>query len=522
MYGPKGLNKMIIPITNETVVTQKGLRVVKTYKSRVPITLMLINLAETQEKKCGDGTKTVLLLTSFLLEKAKEMLRQGISAQIINKGYFIAMTKALDILEDNTILLSDDFQNELSSVIRSVMNNKLTSTSKKIFIDLILKTIVDNKKLLIDANDFDFSDIFYRKVQGKGIHESEVIKGMVIYKDKPTHSIPSKITNPRILLIKQNLDFFLPQNHEAYQKDVYIDSVEKYRQFSQFNNSYYKNLALFFKEKGVDVILCRRKVNKSFIEFCAELGIITLELVGKEDLNKLSKMLEVSVISSIKDFSSAEIGTANLVEYKKITDDEMLILKKEDSPIFTFLLRGGSPLILDELEEIINTSFRVALDTIRDRKFLPGGGALECELSQKLKEYANSYSNKYQLVITEYAKALENLPAYLIINSAKDPFDLIPQLKAEHSNGNCRMGFNSYSNEIIDVIYNGIFDGYNAKKHAIKIASAMARQILRVDGLVMVYDRKLYEKIEEEGKQHRKANHQERIRQHIKKTDIEF
>ena len=29
MYGPKGLNKMIIPVSNETEITQKGYKVIK-------------------------------------------------------------------------------------------------------------------------------------------------------------------------------------------------------------------------------------------------------------------------------------------------------------------------------------------------------------------------------------------------------------------------------------------------------------------------------------------------------------
>ncbi|GAI92264.1 unnamed protein product, partial [marine sediment metagenome] len=161
----------------------------------------------------------------------------------------------------------------------------------------------------------------------------------------------------------------------------------------------------------------------------------------------------------------------------------------------TFLIRGGIPPLMDELEEILNGSLRVAIQTIKDKKLLPGGGALESEISQKLKIYAQNYPNTFQLVINEYAKAIENLPAHLIMNSAAEPLDLIPQLRAEHSNGQKHMGFNCTVNDIVDVVKEGIYDGYFTKKHIIKIASELARQIIRVDNLIMVYDRKLYEQI---------------------------
>ena len=524
MYGPKGLSKMIIPVTNETIITQKGISVVKTFKSRVPITLMLINLVETQEKKCGDGTKTVLLFTAFLLEKAREMLNQGISAPIINKGFSIALRKVLEKIDDNVIALNGHYDEKFVDIISSVMNNKLTSSSKDYYINLILDTIVNNKSILIDSEDFDYTNIIFRKIKGKSVNESEVIKGIIIYKDKPTSNVPNKILKPKILLVQSSLEFFLPSNDEPFQKDVIIADIEKYKEFTQFKPTYYKNLANFFKEKGIDVILCKKKISPFLIEYCASIGMVALGLVGKDQLKKLSKMLKIKPISSIKEFSEAEIGKADIAEYKAVTEDEMFIIKKEDSGILTFLLRGGTPHVLDELEEIINASLRVGIQTLKDKKLLPGGGALESELSLELKKYAGEFSDKYQYVISEYGKALENLPAYLIMNSANDPYDLIPNLKAEHSLKKKYMGFDSISNTITNVVSKGIFDGYTAKKTAIKIGTEMARQILRVDGLVMVYNRKLYEKIEEEGKNTKKLKHQEKVRKYFKKNekDITF
>lgn len=513
MFGPKGLNKMIIPVSNETIITQKGDKVVKTFKSRIPITLMLLDLVKIQEKNCGDGTKTALLLTAFLLEKTRDMLALGIPPQIINKGFYIAMNKALEILEDNVIQF--DFQNEqqLIAIIKSVMNHKFTYLNEESHIELILKTLKNN------TNDFDYSDIIFRKVQGKSINDSELINGMIVYKDKPNSSLPDKITNASILLIHKSLDFFVPGNKELYPKEVEINSKEMLQEFSQFRNTYYGNIARLLKQKGVDVILCQKKINPYFVDYCASIGIVALELVGEEELKKLTKLLGVNIISSLNDLSNTKLGVADSVEFKKITGDEMFFINIAGSKILTFLIRGGNPPLMGELEEILNGSLRVAIQTVKDKKLLPGGGALECEISQKLKNYAQNYSNKYQIVIKEYAKAIENLPAHLIMNSAAEPLDLIPQLRAEHSNGQKHMGFNCTVNDIVDVVKEGIYDGYFTKKHVIKIASELARQIIRVDSLIMVYDRKLYEQIEKEGKEVRSQKHQEKARKYLNKKD---
>lgn len=520
MFGPKGLNKMIIPVSNETIVTQKGNKVVKAFKNRIPITMMLLDLVKTQEESCGDGTKTALLLTAFLLEKTREMLALGIPRQLINKGFYIAMNKALEILEDNVIQF--DFQNErqLIDIIKSVMNHKFTYYHKESHIELIVETLKNNTDLFFKShNNFDYSDILFRKVPGKSVNDSELINGMIIYKDKPNLSLPDKITNAGILLINKSLDFFIPGNKELFPKEVEINNIEMLQEFSQFRNTFYGNLARLLKQKGVDVILCQKKIKPYFMDYCASIGIVALEQVGEEDLKKLTKLLGVNIVSSISDLSNIKLGNADSVEFKKISGDEMFFINIESSKILTFLIRGGITPLMDELEEILNGSLRVAIQTIKDKKLLPGGGALESEISQKLKIYAQNYPNTFQLVINEYAKAIENLPAHLIMNSAAEPLDLIPQLRAEHSNGQKHMGFNCTVNDIVDVVKEGIYDGYFTKKHIIKIASELARQIIRVDNLIMVYDRKLYEQIEKEGKEVRSQKHQEKVRKYLNKKD---
>lgn len=519
MFGPKGLNKMIIPFSNDPIITQKGDKVVKTFKSRIPITLMLLDLVKTQEKNCGDGTKTALLLTAFLLEKTRDMLALGIPPHIINKGFYIAMNKALEILEDNIIQF--DFQNEhqLIAIIKSVMNHKFTYHYKESLIELIVETLKNNTDLFFKSQIFVYSDIMFRKVPGKSANDSELINGMIIYKDKPNLSLPNKITNAGILLIRKSLDFFIQGNKELFPKEVEINSKEMLQEFSNFRNTYYGNLARLLKQKGVDVILCQKKINPYFVDYCASIGIIALELVGEEDIKKLTKLLEINVISSLSDLSNIRLGNADSIEFKKISGDEMFFINIESSKILTFLIRGGIAPLMGELEEILNGSLRVAIQTVKDKKLLPGGGALECEISQKLKNYAQNYPNKYQIVIKEYAKAIENLPAHLIMNSAAEPLDLIPQLRAEHSNGQKHMGFNCTVNDIVDVVKEGIYDGYFTKKHIIKIASELARQIIRVDYLIMVYDRKLYEQIEKEGKEVKSQKHQEKVRKYLNKKD---
>ncbi len=129
------------------------------------------------------------------------------------------------------------------------------------------------------------------------------------------------------------------------------------------------------------------------------------------------------------------------------------------------------------------------------------------------------FSNKYQEVIREYGIAFENIPAHLVLNSGADPFEMIPQLRKEHAKGNAYFGFNSIKKTIVDVTDSLIFDGYKAKKNAIKVASEMARQILRIDDSIIVHDRNAIERIEKEKEAEKDHKNQERIRKYFKKNE---
>ncbi|MDD1778451.1 MAG: TCP-1/cpn60 chaperonin family protein, partial [Candidatus Helarchaeota archaeon] len=406
----------------------------------------------------------------------------------------------------------------LIDLLHSVLNDKLSHQENQFFIDLLLKNLLIPDSLHLLSKGFSSSDILFRKVHGKSIKESMILNGMIIYKNKPKSPLPDKITNPKILLINRSLDFFIPDNAKPI-REINIKDPSEYDKFLRFNVTYYGKIADFLHQNGINAIFCQKKINPSLIDYCGIQGIIAMELIGEEEIKKLSKMLKVQVISDIQDFSEDEIGLADSIEFKKIANDEMLFISLQSSPIMTFLLRGGTNQVLEELEEILSSACRVAVQTIEDRKLLPGGGAYECQVARILKNYSNNFPGKLQYVIYELANAFENLPAFLILNSGGAPLDLIPQLRALHTNGQTHAGYDCHSNMVVNVINYGIFDSYKVKKHLLRLASEVSRQILRVDGLVMVFDRKLHEQLEAEGKQEKQKDYNEKLKKFFQKEE---
>lgn len=65
---------------------------------------------------------------------------------------------------------------------------------------------------------------------------------------------------------------------------------------------------------------------------------------------------------------------------------------------------------------------------------VPGGGAVEMELSKSLKSQSKSINTKETLVINSFAKALEVIPKTIADNSGLDSIDVMNKLRYKHCN----------------------------------------------------------------------------------------
>lgn len=70
----------------------------------------------------------------------------------------------------------------------------------------------------------------------------------------------------------------------------------------------------------------------------------------------------------------------------------------------------------------------------KTKKVVAGGGAIEMELSKRLKEHAVKIAGKEQLVMNMFAKALEIIPRTIADNAGLDSLDLINKLRNRHRN----------------------------------------------------------------------------------------
>ncbi len=179
------------------------------------------------------------------------------------------------------------------------------------------------------------------------------------------------------------------------------------------------------------------------------------------------------------------MGKARIVEEIKHGEEAMTYVKGCENPkSLTILIHGGSEHVLDEIERAFKDGLGDVATVIRDKKIVAGAGAIEIELSKKLKEFANTLSGREQLAINEFANALEFIPSTLAENAGLDPIDIITELKSRHDKGEEYAGINIFNNKIENVLTQGIIEPAKIKRQAISSATEVAIMILRIDDVL--------------------------------------
>ncbi len=469
--GPKGMDKMLVSPTNEIVVTNDGVTILNEMQIEHPAAKMMVEIAKTQESEIGDGTTSAVMIAGKLLENAERLLDRKIHPTVIIKGYKIAAEKIQEILKNISYKVEND-SDILKQVAMTAMTGKGAEDAKEILAEIITNAV--NKVS-------DLKDIKIEKIKGESIKNSELVSGVVLDKEKISHDMPSKINDARIALVDVSLEL------KSLEMDTKI-SVSSPNQLQDFLNQEergIKKIVEKIKESGAKVVFCQKGVDDFASYLLSKEGIYTCRRVARNDMEKLSKATGAKIVSNLNELSSSELGQADEVEEVIYGEDAMTHVRGCTNPkSITILIHGGTEHVIDEIERAVKDGLGDVIAVLKSGLIVLGGGAVEVELSKRLREFAQSLPGREQLAVEEFANALEFIPITLAENAGLDPIDILTEIKSLHDSGNLKYGLNLFTNKIEDVFEARIIEPYGIKKQAIDSASEVATMILRIDDVI--------------------------------------
>ncbi len=158
----------------------------------------------------------------------------------------------------------------------------------------------------------------------------------------------------------------------------------------------------------------------------------------------------------------------------------------EDTSIATILVRASTENVLNDVERALDDGIHSVRTLMTDPRLLPGAGAVELELSKRIKAYGNEVLGLDQYAIRKFAEAFDVVPRTLAENSGCDATAFMHTLHNAHlAPQSENTGFDIEEHEPADSSAAEIYDLYATKLNALRLAVDAAVTVLRVDQIVM-------------------------------------
>ncbi len=481
--GPKGMDKMLVSPTEEIIITNDGVTILDEMRIEHPAAKMMVEVSKTQDSEVGDGTTSVVMIAGKLLENAEKLLDLKIHPTLITKGYRLAAEKAQEVLKEIALKITPDDEDVLRQIAMTAMTGKGAEGAKD-----KLATIIVNAVKQVEVNGkTDLNDIKIEKSKGDSVEDTELISGIVIDKEKVSSDMPTRVDEARIALV----DFPVELKNPEIQTRISISSPEQLNNFLNEEEKTISSMVNKIKATGANVVFCQKGVDDFAQYLLSKDGIYVVRRVARSDMEKIAKATNGKIVSNINELDAFELGDAKIVEEIKHGDDTMTHIKGCKNPkALTILIHGGSEHVIDEIERAIKDGLGVVASSLKTGLVVAGGGAIEIELSKKLKEFSQGLSGREQLAVEEFANALEFIPVTLAENAGMDPIDVLTELKARHDAGDKNVGLNLFTDKVENVLEARILEPYKVKSQAINSASEVAIMILRIDDVIAASGKK--------------------------------
>ena len=481
--GPRGLDKMLVDSLGDVTITNDGATILKEIDAQHPAAKMMVEISKTIDTEVGDGTTSSVVFAGALLEKAEKLLEKNVHSTVIVDGYQAAAAKALELLAHISKSIVPDDRESLLKIAKTSMQSKLVSEDSGFLSELIVDAILKIAQKTKNKYSVDLDNLKVEKKSGGSIEDTSLIKGVVLDKEVVHSGMPTKIQKARIALVNCPLEV----EKTEMSSEIRINDPSQMQMFLEEENRMLKTMVDKLHHVNANVLICQKGIDDIAQHYLAKKGILSVRRVKESDMSKLSKATGGRITANLDDISEKDLGTANLVQQKKVESDKWVFIEGCRNPrSVTVLIRGGSQRVVDEVDRSIHDALMVVKDVVEKPSIVAGGGSPEAYLAAELNEWSSSSEGREQLAIKQYAEAFESIPLTIAENAGMDPIDTIITLRANQSNGKQTVGINAKESKIGDMFRLDIVEPLAVKEQIIKSATEAACMILRIDDVIAV------------------------------------
>ncbi len=479
--GPRGMDKMLVDSLGDVTITNDGATILKEIDVQHPAAKMLVEISKTTDNEVGDGTTSVVVLAGSLLENAESLITQDVHPIVIVDGYRKAARKAKQFLEEIADVVTANDKSILQKIAKTSMQTKLVRKDSTHLADLVVKAVLAVSEKEGEKYTVDIDDIKVEKKAGGSMEDCNIIQGIVLDKEIVHGGMPKKIDNAKIALLNAALEI----NKTETDAKINISNPQQLKSFLDEENKMLKSMVDKVIASGATVVLCQKGLDDMAQHYLAKAGILAVRRVKESDLTKLAKATGARIITNLDDLFEKDLGTAAVVEERKIEEDRWVFIEGCKHPkSVTLLLRGGSQRVVDEVERSVHDAIMVVRDVMELPSIVAGGGAPETYAASKLRTWSKSLEGREQLAVEKFADSLETIPLTLSENAGMDPIDTLATLRSRQIKGEKWTGIDVMKGRVGNMKSSDIIEPLAVKNQVVSAAAEATCMILRIDDVI--------------------------------------
>ncbi len=494
--GPRAMLKMILDPVGGINLTNDGNAILREVDVSHPAAKNMIELSRTQDEEVGDGTTSVIILAAELLKIAEPFVMKNMHPTTLCMAFMRALDDILEVIEKRAIRLDTKDSRKMLDIVNTTLGTKFTSR----YGDLVSKLALDAVGRVVIHNDNGSTEIDIKryvrveKIPGDYIENSMVLDGIMINKDVVDANMRRRIENPRIALLDCNLEYKKGES----MTNIEITKEEDWDTILRQEEEFIEQMCNALIALKPDLVITEKGCSDLAAHYLSRAGISVIRRVRKTDNNRIARAVGAVIANDPRDLKDEDIGTGcGLFEIKKIGDEYfMYLVKCKDPKACTILLRGGSKDVLQEVDRNLQDAMAVARNIYLDPRVLPGGGAIEMELSCEIARRSKLVSGVQQGPYKEVGQALEVIPRTLSENCGAKTIRLITELRAKHAvtdaegsdeskaGSGFTWGIDGTVGELRDMNEMQLWESYLVKSQTYKTAVEAACLLLRIDEIL--------------------------------------
>jgi archaeal chaperonin len=481
--GPRGMDKMLVNTIGDTTITNDGATILKEMDIEHPAAKMMVEVAKSVDNEVGDGTTSSVIFAGALLEKAEDLINKHVHPSVIVDGYDAASEQALKLLKKIAVKVDVKDKEVLMKVAKTSMYSKLVSEDSPVLSQIAVDAAkqVAEKAENVDSLKVDLDNIKVEKKAGESIHDTKLIKGIVLDKEIVHSGMPKRVGNAKIALVNSALEI----EKTEMSAEIRINEPQQMQMFLEEENKMLKSMVDKIISAGANVVLCQKGIDDIAQHYLAKKGVLAVRRVKESDMFKLSKATGAKVVNNLDGMTDKDLGSADLVEERRVETDKWVFIEGCKNPkAVTILVRGGSQRVVDEAERSMHDALMVTKDVLERPEIVAGGGAPEAYIANELREWSSSIQGRAQLAVQKFADALDSLPLALAENAGMDPIDTMTELRSKQSKGSKWTGVDVRNMVVADMFKQNVLEPVIVKEQIIKSATEAACMILRVDDVI--------------------------------------